>query len=393
MKRLPFRSVLTSAASLAALATLAACGGISDPTKGSNESIATVSGALTGTAVPAGAHVALVWKIPGTDAFAVTGDVPVVDGKFTMQLTVPANEYFFSAEETSDTVTEELPTPEDPPLPGTAPSTPPPDRSGGGGSAGGGTPTPGESFAFAGRLSPRDTVSGGISQPLEAAVAGFVVYVDANGNGKLDLDTKWATSTDQILGGNDELLLAYLRNGGALDYEKMRDKAGVAPHAGYNLVWQGERRWLPLNVVELKLKSNIRLPSAVCYGGGGTAVSDDPAPQTSTGGEVPSDPDQPNGYPSPDDPNLTCLDGGWTYSYTPPSTPCGGPTNEDTPPSDGLCSSSYNVETPGCVSPRGYSQGLKPGSTVPEGWPCPIAGNDVDAGLPQDGGSAPDAGK
>ena len=47
------------------------------------------------------------------------------------------------------------------------------------------------------------------------------------------------------------------------DYEKLRDHSGILPKAGYNLAWE-EGRWIPLNEVELKLSSNVKLPSAIC---------------------------------------------------------------------------------------------------------------------------------
>jgi len=67
--------------------------------------------------------------------------------------------------------------------------------------------------AFGSKLTPRDAVSGQITKPLSAAVAGFVVYVDTNGNGRLDIEGEYATPTDEVIGGNEELLLAYLRDG------------------------------------------------------------------------------------------------------------------------------------------------------------------------------------
>ena len=74
-----------------------ACGEITDPTRG-GENVATVSGALTGTNVPANAHIALVWKNGTNGGVAVGADAPIVGGKFTMALTPPPDSYFFSTE-------------------------------------------------------------------------------------------------------------------------------------------------------------------------------------------------------------------------------------------------------------------------------------------------------
>ncbi|MDB4938403.1 MAG: hypothetical protein JWP87_5375, partial [Labilithrix sp.] len=90
--------------SVLALAGVVACGGISDPTRNGGEGrVATVSGALTGVAVPANAHVALVYrKVISTMGSATTAvvevgsDAPIVGGKFTMNLSEPAAEYFSS---------------------------------------------------------------------------------------------------------------------------------------------------------------------------------------------------------------------------------------------------------------------------------------------------------
>ncbi|MDF2695078.1 MAG: hypothetical protein K0S65_3461, partial [Labilithrix sp.] len=156
MKRLPSFS-LSSVAIFGVLAALVACGGISDPTR-SSEKVATISGALTGTDMPSGTRVALVWKVGQTGNYAVTSDVPVVNGKFTMDLATPPDSYFFSAEGDYD------------------------------GLSGGGTEgiakyadaSAGKSgqLSFGMNVAPRDTVSGQINQPLSSAVAGFVVYVD-----------------------------------------------------------------------------------------------------------------------------------------------------------------------------------------------------------------------
>jgi hypothetical protein len=358
MKRLPSFSL--AAASLVALV---ACGGISDPTQGSGEQVATVSGALTGTSVPSGTRVALVWRVGNTGTYAVGSDVAVVDGKFTMDLNAPPNSYFFAAEGTYDDFSDSS-AHSDPPT-----ARPPAADNGGV-----------DQLSFGLGLAPRDTVSGQINQPLSAAAAGFVVYVDTNGNGALDIAGQWATATDQVIGGNDELLLTYFRDGGALDYEKLRDRSGILPKAGYNLAWS-QGRWVPLNVVELKIKSNIRLPSGVCATD--IVVDDSPPPIVQADAGVDSG---VNGFPSPDDPTLICSDDGYTFSYQ-PAAPCGNPQ----PTPEGLCAP--QVFSDSCASPGGGFS-IPYGSALPEGWPCPVdvdGGVFEDAGVPEDGGAA-DAG-
>ena len=389
------RFALIASSSCAALAF--ACGGISDPTKGgSSERVATVSGALTGTSIPANAHVALVWRTAshtaGGGAYEVGEDVPVVNGKFTMSLAVPAAAYFSIIDGkgfggSSNTV-------DSPPSTGSggaepAPAPVPPGSS----TSGGGVP------AFGTKLAPRDTVSGGITAPLSGALAGFVVYVDANGNGKLDLAGEYASSPDQILGGNKELVLVYLKDGGALDYEKMRDHSGILPAPGFNLAWT-EGRWLPLNVVELKLGTK-QLPSPVCsvgygYGSSGEASRggfdpiatptplpppDTATPGSSTSGGPGSPPHNPStGYPSPTDPNLHCSPDGRSFSYT-DNTPCPTPP----PPPVGLCSGDYGNISPPCAK-SGYGQSIPSGSAPPPGWPCAVA-TAIDGGAASSSGS------
>ncbi len=389
-----------------------ACGGISDPTKdGSNDPVATVSGALIGTSVPANARVALVWRTATSSTesggYAVGDDVAVVNGKFTMSLAVPAAAYFtgidgtgeFSSSSSSGSVPPSLPTG---PVPEPAPA---PADPGTGGSSSGGGKLP----SFDTRLTPRDNVSGDfVTSPLSGAVAGFVVYVDANGNGKLDLSGAYASSTDTILGGNKELVLTYLKDGGALDYEKLRDRSGILPTAGFNLAWTAGKRWVPLNVVQLKLDPSQGLPGPVCSlsgaysGSGGTdgfdPVANPPPPvgEPKGGGSSGSSgsstdagtPDSGGSsgtdggsYPSPTVPNLHCSPDGRSFSYYAP-TGCPAPP----PAPTGLCANGWGDNAIGCASSPGWGESLAPGATVPANWPCPVAPD-------QDGGPVPDAGK
>jgi hypothetical protein len=348
----------------AALAAVA-CGGISDPTHKS-EAVATVSGALTGSPAPANARVALVWRNGKNGGVAVGADVPVVNGHFTMSLAVPADAYFFPAESSA------TPTGSD-----TAPGLVSPPSGGTAGSTGS-------------RSIGLEDLSGQITTPLSVAVAGFVVYADANGNGALDLTGSTASTPDHILGGNKDLFVAYLRDGGSLDYEKLRDKSGILPAHGFNLAWK-EGRWLGLDLVELSLASSVQLPSSVCQSHGTTfGDSSNSVTATPSSGPSVSGGRGPNGYPSPSDPNLVCTSDGRSYHYKyPPCTPPPSP-----PP--GLC----NAPAVPYACADSSSSSLAPGQTPPAGWPCPVAGA-ADAGVPsadastgtaRDGGAAPDAG-
>lgn len=372
----------------ATVAGLVACGGIADPTAEQHQT-ATISGALTtsgGATLPSNAHVALVWRVGDAHTFAVGSDAAIVAGHFSLNVDTPPDAYFFSGD---DQVSSDVSgSGAVPPTPRTDTSVP--STGSGSGGTGGGTGTGG---TFAKSLSPLD-VSGQITSGLEVAVAGFVVYADTNGNGQLDITSDTATPTDEILGGSSELFLTYLKGGGALDYEKLRDKSGILPAAGFNLAWT-EGRWLPLDEVELKLKANTTLPGTVCSGSGGTYASGgsggaattgnapSPAPRELDGGAAP-DPDDAGlvdattdaGYefPSPNDPTLQCGPDGRSYSVTPTCPP--------PPPSPprGLCTLG-DEEDMACAGGGGMS--LAPGQDPPPGWPCPIA---VDAGPPEDGG-------
>ena len=364
---------------LALLSILAACGGISDP---SHEQVATVTGSLTGgAAAPANARVALVWRSGTTNGYAVGADVPIVNGHFSMNLTVPANAYFFPYESSTTT---DVTAPGEKPTPVPAPDTTTPEAPATGGSGGsGGVPS--------GKIGTQDTASGQITDAMTIAVSGFVVYVDTNNNGTLDLAGPNATSVDQILGGNKELFLAYLKGGGALDYEKLRDKSGILPQHGFNLAWQ-QGRWLTLDLVELKLTSQPALPSPVCYGGTNATdntVGNAPTPEPNTpvtvdaGTKGADDGGGSTGFPDPSDPNLKCSSDGrsYTYLYTgscPPPTP---------PQEIGLCNSgAYDLPSRGCTEPAMVNS-LAPGQEPPAGWPCPVT---IDAGATD--GSAPDSG-
>jgi hypothetical protein len=366
MKRLSSNFSLMSMASIAAIATVVACGGISDPTKGSNIRVATVTGALTGTAVPSGTRVALVWRDVATNGYAVGSDVAVANGKFTMDLSTPPASYFFSPSSGAISISDGSDGDSVPPAIDDTPVEAPPRNS----------EKPSKAFDFANGIGARDTVSGQITQPLTMAAAGFVVYVDTNGNGKLDIEGRWASSTDEIIGGNKELLLTFLRDGGSLDYEKLRDRSGILPAAGYNLAWD-QGRWLPLDAVELKIESNVKLPTLVCERVG----SDE-----SLAPRVPAnDPDEgSNGYPSPGDPNLHCSEDGYSYTYTPPPAPV-----TETPV--GLCAVDH-FDGSGVGTSGGGGESYKAGSTLPEGWPCPVESLDGGAGPVDDGGAFEDAG-
>ena len=390
------RFALLSSSVTFALAAFA-CGGISDPTRGGEGRVATVSGALTGIAVPANAHVALVYRKHTTtstgsqDAVEVGSDVAVVGGKFTMNLGVPAADYFSSADGASISGGSSAP-------PTARADVPSSDQSGGGTPPSSGGTSGSGAFGASTKLAPRDLVGGSITEPLSAAVAGFVVYVDANGNGKLDLEGPYASSPDEILGGNAELMLVYLKGGGSLDYEKLRDKSGILPATGFNLMWS-EGRWLPLNDVELKLTPTAKLPSGVCYssygyasggstGSGGTAtpipVSSEPS-SSSSGSLPPSSGSSGTGnvYPAPGSPGLVCSSDGRSFQYYPPADCAPSP-----PPPVGLCAGDV-YETSACASPGSWGETYVPGATLPAGWPCPtdaLDGGAADAAV--DAGSA-----
>jgi len=425
---------LLALASSSCAAFALACGGISDPTKGSsNEPVATVSGALTGSSVPANARVALVWRTASstTDSggYAVGDDVPVVDGKFTMALAVPAAAYFSVIDGSGDFRNS----PSTGAGGGTAPSggadAPPPlPGEPGSSSSGGGGKLPAKLPSSEARVTPKGLTGGFVTGPLSGAVAGFVAYVDANGNGKLDLNGAYASSTDTILGGNRELVLTYLKDGGALDYEKLRDTSGILPAAGFNLAWTVGKRWMPLNIVQLKLDPKQGLPAPVCslsgsYSGRGDTGGLDPvatptplpapgnnngrpdeksadagAPGSSSGSSGSSSSGGSGGgssggsgggsssgsgggsrYPSPTDPNLHCSPDGRSFSYSEPYN-CPKPPPQPT----GLCANGWDDIGFACPPSTGWGEGLASGAPVPANWPCPVA---VDAG------AAPDAGK
>ncbi len=280
-------------------------------------------------------------------------------------------------------------------------STPPSSGGGTSGSSGSsGTSSSGGAFGVSTKLAPRDLVGGSITEPLSAALAGFVVYADTNGNGKLDLEGQYAASPDEILGGNAELMLVYLKGGGSLDYEKLRDKSGILPATGFNLMWS-EGRWLPLNDVELKLATTAKLPSAVCsssygYSSGGSSSGSvdtplpEPAPTTGSGSSGSSGSSGTSGtdtgkvYPAAGSPGLICSADGRSFQYYPPTNCAPSP-----PPPVGLCAGDV-YETSACASPGSWGETYLPGATIPAGWPCPVAdaldGGAFDAAV--DAGSA-----
>ena len=331
MKRVSFAFSLKHAASLGALASLLACGGISDPTRTSGNA-ATVSGALTGADVPAGARVALVWRAAWSGSLAVVGDTAIENGTFSMAFAPPPDNFFFSPGDTLRHTSAQAPPDYDP-------------------DSATGTEGKSASFPFSTGVAPRDAVGGTVGQALTAAVAGFVVYLDGNGNGKLDLSGSEATSGDVIIGGHPDLMLTYLRDGTTADYEELRGPSGPAPTPGFNLFWPG--RWSSLEPVALGLVRPMKLPSNVCAGlsaeaAGGPVVREEGGGPVGGGGKYgPGD----GNYPAPDDPDLHCTSDGRSFVYTP--TKCD--------------------DARLCCSNERRVHNLDFGMSVPEGWPCTVS--------------------
>ncbi|HEY8074813.1 MAG TPA: hypothetical protein VIF62_11905 [Labilithrix sp.] len=352
---------------LALGATLGCGSGISNR---DNPSIATVSGQLSGSTVdvPAGAKVALVWRSPTSGQWVVTAEAAVAGGAFSINLDgAPSDDLFFDPSNLgsgsgSGGVYNGGSADEPPTSGGTA--TAPSGGSGGGSSSGGSA-----------QVRPMDVASGTVSAPMTVAAAGFLLYVDANGNGKLDIDSNGRTP-DTVIGGSRDLALVYLRDGSSLDLEKLRDDTGQLPTRGYDLVLVDKRRWLPLNSVDLTLGDDS-LPDGLCYMGPtevgtATAVADGP--------ETPA-PAPSSGYPAPGDPNLTCSPDGRSYSYS----ECNPPPPPPVLPGTALCGGNAVEITEPCAGGGGA---LGPSDPVPPGWPCPVA-TDADAGVAMDGGKGP----
>lgn len=330
----------TRAFLLLSVAATLACGSISDPsrTNGSGE-VGTVTGKLSGDAAPANARVALVWRTGETVGFSVGADAPVVNGTFSLALTEPDPSYFVAYSATNNS---------EKPSPSTAlgnsgdpsASTSPPSTS----------PTPLNVGAQS--LRPLDAVSGSISStPLSAAVAGFVVYVDANGNGTLDLTGSDANSVDTIIGGNDSLILVDFRDGNALDYEALRDTTGGKPAPGWNLGWSAHDRWLGLDMVDLSLSATNALPEAVCSGPSNVFVT--------SGSSVASG-------------TAPCSNDGRSYT----------PYTCTTTPGSGLC----GRETVACAA--GATVTIPPGQPFPSDWACGSTGGTTTGGVDGDAGAS-----
>jgi len=345
---------------VSAVAVAVGCGSISNR---DSATIAQVSGTLSGS-VPSGARVALVWA-GKNNTWVVSHEAPIVAGAYSLDLTsAPSDDLFFSPSDGNNARP-----------PDTTVTAPDQGSSSGSGDSTGSVPKTGGSGK---QLHTNDVVSGSAgAPPLSAAVAAFVIYVDGNGNGRLDLSGPNAETPDQIVGGSSELMLVYMRDGSNLDFEKLRDKAGQAPTRGYDLFLTDKSRWVGLNLADLTLGTN-RMPSNVCGIGSittgsdiGFASPDQPVPMTGgssgTGGTTSTGfawasgnskaPSLEHGpYPSPGDPNLQCSPDGRYWSYdscrSKSSTPAG------------LCGYEHPVP---CDS---YGAQLGSSQAVPDGWPC-----------------------
>lgn len=215
-----------------------ACDSLSDPEKNNTtpESTARVMGALQGS-VPTNARVAIVWQT--RDGLARGADVAVVDGKFSMDLGAPPEAYLFDAD----------------------------DKVGPGGGEGD-TPDPttdGLPVAFDASIGTQTTANGTTTGlALRRGEAGFIVYLDENGNHELDFDEN-ARAVETIVGAEKSLVLTFFADGTTFDYEKLGDGKS-APHEGYNLYLVGEgngQHWFPLDSIQLKV-GEASLPISVC---------------------------------------------------------------------------------------------------------------------------------
>jgi hypothetical protein len=251
MRRLP---LLLGGAALIAGAW--ACDSLANPddngqTRGAV--ISQVSGALIGD-VPNNTHVTVVWRKPS--GVGVLGDDgAVVDNKFTVNLAAPPDSILENADGQTTSASS-------------GGSSSAPTVTVGAGGPNGSTESSADASAGIGTQSVKiaTAVSGStIATPLQRAIAGFIVYVDKNGNGKLDLDESSGSTTDQIIGGNVSLTLYFFKDGGNLDYVALRDGTNT-PTPGFNLrlaTETGSNVWVPLDQAELKLQATT-LPTNVC---------------------------------------------------------------------------------------------------------------------------------
>lgn len=356
---------LAGKTALLALTVGVACGGLSSR---SNGSLASVNGRLTGD-VPSNARIALVWH-KATGGLLVGTESSVTGGAFSINLAGPPPEETFF-----DNFYDGANTSSPPSAGGVAPA---PVTEGTDGNAGGGSSGSAKQLHTLG-----GSVSGTVSPPLTAAIAGFVIYADQNGNGHLDLTSDDGQSPDEILGGSRDVALVYLRDGTDLDLEKMRDKSGQLPVRGYGMAALSTERWLPLTNVQLTLGVKS-LPNAVCQGPtiggdvdpGASPISTEPLPEDASAGTDPAPSgggSAGNSYPKPGDPYLHCSADGRSFTYGSCWT-----TTPTPPPPPALCATYVDKVAPCAES----GAALPAGVPVPADWPCPV---DVTGGA--DGGT------
>lgn len=301
------------AAVLVSMLAGVACGELSDPNRDDGVSVARVTGALTLAGGTSDLRVAIVWKAGNGGEYVVAKDAPVENGRFTIDVPPPPNEYLVELEaDVRD------------PGATAAPPTSTPDPTGGGDVA-------------TASIVPLENVSGTVgapSPPVRAANAGFVVYRDKNGNGRLDLQGKYLTSPDELVGGNSELSLRYLVGGNALAFEKLRDSAGVLPRRGFNLALGG-RRWIQLDLAELHIGGRVKLPTHVCLVEPEDGWSTEERP-----------------YPPAGDPLLECSADGLSFTY---DRSCVGRPGRLCSEGEATCNWTHGTSPP-----------------VDAKWPCPM---------------------
>jgi hypothetical protein len=350
--------------SLAALAPLGAllvgCGSLGDSDK--RVPLAVLDGQLTqastsSAGAPSNVRIAVVWSSIAETKFKVTQDVPataVFPSKFRVELADPPPASAMNRKGLGRTGG-------DSPIADPDPQNPP-----SGGSAAGPDAPP----SVPGKARPMD--NGQADWPLDFAVAvgTLVAYEDKNGNGKLDLVDKDASSyVDRILGVNENMLLTYVE--GSQIPASLTATDGTKPTQGYGLLQlaacptslggapdgEGDEcnvsaaGWLPISTLyDLPLTAEPKLASIMCTNDGG---------DTAGGGSAPTGPTQtgpgPNGvWPAKDDAHVRCAPDGRTYEYTVCTTE-----------SQGMCKGAFTECT---ATSWGFA-----GTTPPAEWPCTVA--------------------
>jgi hypothetical protein len=236
----------------------------------------------------------------------------------------------------------------------------------------GASPAPMSAFGSDAAVPPVMQPAPQVPSDFAMAIGAVVVYIDENGNGKLDLVPEDAGAfVDKIIAANQDMMLTYIQ--GSVPPFLTQGVSGT-PSLGYDLLYAAEcmavpsmvtptpgldggvtitvtpdagpcsaPQWFGMDALyNVTVTSNPQVSALMCQSSSSSG-SEGVGPSSSPGNA------QPAQYPAPGSPGLACASDGSSYTYTTCTT------------QGGVCSQEQTCTSTSVARP----------TPVPAGWPCP----------------------